>query len=623
MKRQTVATTDRFRLLVESVQDYGIFMLDANGMVISWNIGAQRIKQYHAEDVIGQHFSLFYPPDAIAVGWPQEELRRAREQGRYEDEGWRIRKDGSRFWANVVITAMLNRSGVVTGYGKVTRDLTERRKNEEALRVSEQRFRLLVEGVKDYAIYLLDPQGIIESWNSGAQLITGYAASEVVGKHFRMFYLPEDRQSGAPEEELRLALRDGRVEQEGWRQRRGGSAFWANVALTPIYDSQGKLRGFAKVTRDMTERRRLQELENSSQRMNEFLAMLAHELRNPLAPIRNAVSILQLEPSPSAAVKSGRDVIDRQLSQLSRLVDDLLDAGRMTSGKIFLKTEVLEYTDVVEKSMEAVRPAAHMRRHRLTADLPVNGLRVMGDSARLTQVLQNLMLNAIKFTPEGGDIHLKVWADGMHLHTAITDTGVGLAPDTLDNIFTLFVQIDGAAAGQSGLGIGLTLAKTLVELHGGTLHASSAGLGQGSTFSFVLPGVQGVTSQGPAIRDTKKLLLVCDDNRDAADTLSEVLRLLGFQVVTAYDGAAAETAMRAALPSAMFLDLSMPDTTGFDLLKKLQRISGAQYTPAFAVSGYGNADDKRRTQAAGFSGHLTKPVQLDNLRRALADAHLV
>lgn len=339
MNKGAVVGIDCFQLLVEAVQDYGIYMLDAQGVITAWNQGAQRIKQYKADEVIGKHFSLFYPPEAIASGWPCKELRYAQEKGRYEDEGWRVRKDGTRFWANVVITALVDKTGALIGFGNVTRDLTERRQNEEALRASDQRFRLLVASVTDYAIYMLSPEGVVESWNSGAELIKGYPPAEVIGQHFRMFYRSQDVQKGAPEEELRLALANGKVEREGWRVRRDGSAFWANVVLTTVVDDLGGLRGYAKVTRDMTERRQLEGLEKSSQRMREFLAMLAHELRNPLAPMRNAVSILQMEPAPSTLVKSGRDMLDRQVSHLTRLVDDLLDVGRMTSGKITLQTE--------------------------------------------------------------------------------------------------------------------------------------------------------------------------------------------------------------------------------------------------------------------------------------------
>lgn len=622
MNKDSVPGTDRFQLLVEAVQDDGIFVLDVDGTVMSWNQGAQRIKQYEPGEVIGKHFSLFYTPEANAVGWPAEELRHAREQGRYEDEAWRVRKDGSRFWANVVIMALVDKTGELTGFGQVTRDLTERRQNEEALRASEQRFRLLVEGVKDYAICMLSPEGVIESWNSGAEVINGYGANEVMGQHFGMFYRSEDRQKGAPEEGLRLALSVGKAEQEGWRVRRDGAVFWANVVLTPVFDDTRRLRGYAKVTRDMTERRQLEDLERTSQRMREFVAMLAHELRNPLAPIRNAVSILQLEPAPSTIVKSGRDMIDRQVAHLTRLVDDLLDVGRLTTGKITLQTEQLDYAETVAKCVEAVRPLLDARHHRLTLDLPLRPVWVEADSIRLTQVLQNLLINAAKFTPEGGDIRLTVWVDGAHLYTTVADTGVGVAPESLGSIFTLFSQVESAGAGQSGLGIGLTLAKSLVELHGGTLHASSAGLGLGSTFTFVLPGAR-LAGQEQASDDVKKVLLVCDDNRDSADSLSEVLRMLGFQVVTAYDGAGAEKAVRAKLPCAAFLDLSMPDTTGYELLKRLVQVPGVQGMHSFAVTGYGSDEDKLRSKAAGFSDHLTKPVELDRLRQALAEANLV
>jgi PAS domain S-box-containing protein len=292
--RPDPALDQRLQLLIESVTDYGIFMLDPEGHIMSWNSGAQKLKGWRREEILGQHFSIFYPPEAIASGWPDEELRLAKARGRFEDEGWRLRKDGTRFWANVVITALFGPMGELTGFAKVTRDLTERRRHEEELRISEERVRLLVDSVRDYAIFMLDPQGVVQSWNSGAKAIKGYDADEIVGRHFRVFFPPEQQAAGKPEQVLEAARRQGRVENEGWRVRKDGTLFWANVVVTAVYGPDGDLRGFAKVTRDMSERRRLEELEHSSRRMNEFLAMLAHELRNPLAPIRNAVTNMQL-----------------------------------------------------------------------------------------------------------------------------------------------------------------------------------------------------------------------------------------------------------------------------------------------------------------------------------------
>ena len=331
------ALEGRFQLLIDGVVDYGIFVLDPGGHVISWNSGAEKLKGYRRDEIIGKHFSIFYPPEANATGWPQEELRRARELGRFEDEGWRVRKDGTLFWANVIITAVHGPDGSLTGYVKITRDLTERRRHEEELRVSEERFRLLVESVRDYAIFMLDPDGIVRSWNAGAQALKGYAASEIIGRHFSSFYTPQDQQAGKPATELRQARANGRVEDEGWRVRKDGTLFWANVVITAVYGASGDLLGYAKVTRDMTQRRRLEELERSSRMMNEFLAMLAHELRNPLAPMRNAITVMQLEPIASTALRDCRDIIDRQLTHVTRLVDDLLDVGRLATGKIKLR----------------------------------------------------------------------------------------------------------------------------------------------------------------------------------------------------------------------------------------------------------------------------------------------
>ena len=620
---------DRVRLLVDSVLDYGIFMLDPDGRIVTWNLGAERLKGYSASEVIGQHFSIFYPEEARARRCPDEELRRAAVDGRYEEEGWRLRKDGSRFWASVVITALHDESGAIAGYGKVTRDLTERREYLEALRQSEERFRMLIEGVRDYAIYMLDPHGVIKSWNNGAQLIKGYTAQEVIGKHYRMFFRSEDVAAGLPEKELQDALANSRTEEEGWRVRKDGGTFWANIVMAPIRSDDGALLGFAKVTRDMTERTRLRDLEHSAQRMNEFLAMLAHELRNPLAPIRNAVSILQLEPAPSTTVRASRDMIDRQLSHLTRLIDDLLDAGRLTSGKIRIRPEMVSFNQVLSLAVEALRPDMDARSHTLELDVPRAAIRVNADPTRLAQVLQNLLGNASKFTPNGGRIRLSARVAEARLHVELADNGAGIAPAALENIFALFSQGDGVAASrQSGLGIGLSLARALVEMHGGCISASSPGVGQGSVFRFELPGAALVAdAQSPpgsgASGPSATRVLVVDDNRDAADSLAEILRLHGLPVKTAYDGAAALEAARQEMPAAVFLDLGMPDMDGPSVLRALRALPGGAAVFACAVSGFGAEDEKAgRAGSDGFNGRLQKPVALHELRALLASARI-
>ena len=625
MPAASVAHPDRFRLLVEAVQDYGIFMLDPQGHVMSWNQGAQRLKGYEASEIIGQHFSVFYPEEARAIRWPDEELRLAAKVGKYEEEGWRVRKDGTRFWANVVITALRDETGAIAGFGKVTRDLTERREYLEALRQSEERFRLLVESVQDYAIYLLDPQGVIQSWNNGAELIKGYAAQDVIGRHYSMFFREEDVQAGLPAQELQDALLHGRTQVEGWRVRKDGSTFWANIVVTPIHAS-GVLLGFAKVTRDMSERIRLKELEHSAKRMNEFLAMLAHELRNPLAPIRNAVSILQLEPAPSTTVRASRDMIDRQLSHLSRLVDDLLDAGRLTSGKIRIKPELTSFNQVAATAIEAIRPDMDARSHSFEFAVPHENIWVNADPTRLAQVLQNLLGNASKFTPNGGAIRLSARVAHGRLHVEVADNGAGIAPAALGHIFELFSQGDGVAASrQSGLGIGLSLARSLVEMHGGTITAASPGVGQGSVFSFELPGAS-LSEEPPAVQGGTPAegagaprILVIDDNRDAADSLAEILRLLGYRVRTAYGGPAAIRAANEEMPAIVFLDIGMPDMDGPAVLRAIRELPGGDGIFVCAVSGFGAEDEKAgRADFAGFDARMQKPVGLDDLRAVLA-----
>jgi PAS domain S-box-containing protein len=481
--------SDLFQRMVEGVRDYAIFMLDPGGHIMSWNSGAQRIKGYTAAEIIGKHFSIFYTPDAIARKWPEHELEGAVKQGQFEDEGWRVRKDGTRFWANVVITPMFSDDGELLAYSKVTRDLTERREHEERLRQSEERFRLLLEGVRDYAIIMLDPEGRITSWNSGAQEILGYPATEVLGRSFELFSTPEDREAGRPADELRNARLNGRVEDRGWRVRKDGTRFWADVVVTALHDPRGELRGYAKVTRDLSDLKRLENLQEQGRHLTEFLAMLAHELRNPLAPLRNALSIMAMseDPLPKRA-EWAHGVMDRQLSQLTRLIDDLLDVSRVTRGKLRMRTETMDLNDAVTRAVESARPLVEERRQSLSAATSSAPLLLNGDLMRLTQVVVNLLNNAAKYTPEGGHIEVATFAEGAQAVVRLRDDGIGIAADQLENIFDLFAQGERAldrAAG--GLGIGLSLARRIVEMHGGTIVAKSAGPGQGSEFTVRLP----------------------------------------------------------------------------------------------------------------------------------------
>jgi PAS domain S-box-containing protein len=482
------SSEERFRMMVDGVTDYAIFLLDPEGHVASWNTGAARLKGYTAAEIIGKHISVFYTDEANARRWPQHELQEALRVGRFEDEGWRVRKDGTRFWANVIITALRDAKGVHRGFSKITRDLTERRAHEEELRRSEEALRLLLEGIEDYAIIMLDPHGIVTSWNAGAERILGYTAAEIAGQSFERFYVPEDLAAGRPGAELRTAVLNRRAEDRGWRVRKDGTRFWADVVVTPLYDGAGGLRGFAKVTRDLSERKRIEALEERGRHLTEFLAMLAHELRNPLAPIRNAVGIMAMAGEQSPQVAWCRDVIERQAVHLTRLVDDLLDVSRITRGVLKLQTIPMDLQTAVHVAIETTRPLINSRKHRLRIEMLDHPIRVNGDITRITQVVINLLNNAAKYTPEGGEITIKVREEADDAVIRVEDNGAGISASQLDIVFDMFAQGERTIdRSEGGLGIGLTLARRIVALHGGTLVARSEGVGKGSQFVVHLP----------------------------------------------------------------------------------------------------------------------------------------
>ncbi|MGN6529373.1 MAG: PAS domain-containing hybrid sensor histidine kinase/response regulator [Burkholderiaceae bacterium] len=614
---------DRFELLVRSVRDYAIFMLDPEGRVLTWNAGAEAIQGWTAEEIVGRSFETFYPPDAVAAGWPKTELRLAAQRGRFEDLGWRVRKDGSRIWANVVITALRGPAGDLVGFAKVTRDLTESRRQQEALRQSEEQLRLLVESVKDYALFMLDVDGCVLTWNAGAAAILGYSAGDVIGRHFSMFFAPDDRAAGRAQEELELARDTGRAHAQGWRMRKDGSTFWADVRLTAVHDASGQLRGFAKVTQDLTEQRRLAELEGTSRRMTSFLAMLAHELRNPLAPIRNAASVLQMQPELPPVLERVRDVVDRQARHLSRLVDDLLDVGRIATGKIVLRLEPMDYRDVVDAAIEAFAPAIAAKGQTLELDLIRHPLPMTGDATRLMQVLQNVLGNAVRYVPPGGRIRVEMAIEHASVVTRVIDDGPGIAPEALERIFELFVQEDAARLpSDSGLGIGLSLARALVAQHGGLITAQSTGLGHGATFTIRLPLVASRAPAAPdptvAGRAAPRRVLVVDDNADAADSMGDMLRLMGHEVLVAHAAGAALAQVDAFAPDWAMLDLNMPDMDGCTLLRALRERPGLADLRAAAVTGYGQPQDRERSLVAGFDAHLIKPVEIAQVGALMA-----
>ena len=620
---------DRFRLLLEGIRDYAIFMLDPDGHVVSWNIGAEQIKGYKAEEILGQHVSRFHPPESAARGWPQYELEVARKEGRFEDETWRLRKDGSRFWANVVMNALRDGRGELLGFSNVTRDLTERRRHEESLRQSETRFRLLVDGIRDYAIFMLDRQGHVVSWNAGAEAIKGYRAEEILGRHFSIFYPPESVACGWPEHALQVAGKVGRFENEGWRLRKDGSAFWANVIITALYDRDNRLYGFGKITRDMTENKRVRDLEEAERQINEFLAMLAHELRNPLAPIRNAVSLMQMGGLSSSMLEWYRSVIDRQVTHLTRLVDDLLDVSRITRGKITLQKQPVEMSLVVDGAIDSCRPLIEERKHTLEIDLPVEPLWVEGDLTRLSQILLNLLNNAAKYTPEGGTIRLTVEKEGGRAVVRVLDTGLGIPAELLPRVFDLFMQGDRSLdRAEGGLGIGLTLVRRLTEMHGGSVEAHSDGPGRGSEFVVRLPLVAAPAApDDPAmVRDAGRpqraggfrRVLVVDDNRDAAESLTVLLELWGHAVRIANDGPDALALAAEYRPDTVLLDIGLPGMDGYEVARRLRELPGSHSMFLVAVTGYGQDEDRRRAYETGFDHHLTKPVEPAKLGSLLA-----
>ena len=486
-------------LLVANVADYAIYALDADGNVVTWNEGARRVKGYEAEEILGRHVSVFYPQEEIDAGAPDRALTIAMADGHYEEEGWRVRKDGTQFWANIVITALRGEDGELLGFGKVTRDLTERKRGEDALRDSEERFRLLVSSVGDYAIFLLDPEGRVASWNLGAERLKGYRPDEIIGRPLSTFYTEEDRRAGVPASGLEHARTNRSWSSEGWRVRKDGSRFWASVVVTALIGGDGTLRGFAKVTRDLTDRKRsedalrgvlereraaAQQVRELDRMRSELVSTVAHDLRSPVGVVQALLHLL-LEDWADSSDSEKREMVDRMAERtqtLAALVDDVFDLVSIEAGHL----EVLAVPIDVGAIVGSV--VADARTERTDAVITTSiepGVWAVGDERRTWQVVSNLISNAVKFSPSGSPVTVSAGREGDEVAVAVTDQGKGIAADQQDAIFGRFSRLP-EAADTPGSGLGLFIARSLVEAQGGRIEVASEP-GEGSTFRFTLP----------------------------------------------------------------------------------------------------------------------------------------
>jgi len=630
-----LADDRRYRLLVNSITDYAIYMVDPAGTIVSWNVGAERCKGYRADEIIGQNFSRFYTPEDLAAGLPQRALKTAETDGQFECEGWRLRKDGTRFWAHVVIDPVRDERNRLVGFAKVTRDMTERMRAREELRRSEEQFRRLVLGVTDYAIYMLDPDGYVVSWNAGAEKIKGYAANEVVGQHVSRFYTDDDRARNEPERGLATAALDGRFEREGWRLRKDGTTFWAHVVIDAIRNEAGMLVGFAKVTRDMTEKVKAQQaLEQAQQALFQSQKMdaigqltggVAHDFNNLLMAIIGSIELLKKRIPEHPKVTPLLDNAMQGAKRGAALTQRLLAFARkqeLNLRSIDLPTLVRGMTDLLRRTLG---PSI-----LIELRMPETFAAIQADANQLELALLNLTMNARDAMPQGGRIVIAAreeavaeggpagpLAPGRYVCLSVADTGEGMDEATLKRAAEPFFTTKGIG---KGTGLGLSMVHGLAEQSGGRLVLTSLP-GQGTTAELWLPLAETAAVQGDATRSrttgpsaTRPLtVLAVDDDRLVLMNTVAMLEDMGHTVLEATSGHQALEIMRQhATLDLLITDEAMPQMTGLQLAKIVQ--AERPGLPIILATGY--AEVPRDSTLP----KLSKPFFQDDLARAVAEA---
>jgi PAS domain S-box-containing protein len=626
----TPALTDqqRFQYLIAGISDYAIYMLDPSGKVSSWNAGAQRFKGYTAPEILGMHFSRFYTPEDQAAGLPARALAIALAEGKYESEGWRVRKDSTRFWAHVVIDPIYDEAGKLLGYAKITRDNTERKKAEDALRESEQRFRLLVQGVTDYAIYMLSPAGIVTNWNVGAERIKGYSYDEIVGSHFSRFYTDQDRDAGVPQHALSTAAVVGRYESEGWRVRKDGTQFWAHVVVDAIRDEAGELVGFAKITRDLTEKKAtedaLAEVNRAlfqSQKMEsigQLTGGIAHDFNNLLSVLASGLEVLSMNRQNMGDAKTF-DSMRRAIDRGATLTQQLLAFARQQP----LQPETRNVNRLIVGFESVLRRAGNASiefTFKLDPHLPNSVI----DSARFESALLNLVVNARDAMPLGGHIGISTahvtlrereagaLAAGPYVKVTVADSGTGMSPDTVSRAFEPFYTTKEVG---KGTGLGLSQVYGFIKQSGGEVVIDSE-LGEGTTITIYLPAVGGDAEHHESATET---VLIVEDEPDLMDVAASLFISMGYDVVTAPSAQEALAVLADRDIDVLFTDVVMPNgMNGLELADYAREVY--PQVKIIVTSGYPLPALKLESSAISDYVFVNKPYRLADLARALRKA---
>ncbi|ARP79643.1 hypothetical protein CAL12_01570 [Bordetella genomosp. 8] len=633
---QALSADRRIELMLRAIRDYAIYLLDKDGYIVNWNTGAERFKGYAAAEIIGQHFSRFYTEEDRRDGLPQRALRIAAESGVYESEGWRVRKDGTRFWTSIVIDPVYDDNGELVGYAKVTRDISDKKRAQEALFAAEQRFRLLVQGVRDYAIFMLDEEGRVTNWNAGAQAIKGYTAHEIIGQHFSRFYTPEDRERGEPQRAIATALRDGRFLGEGWRMRKDGTRFWASVVLDPIRDENGTFIGFAKITRDVTERREAQlALDRSRDALNQAQKMeaigritggVAHDFNNLLTIIRSSAELLRRPSLPEEKRLRYINAISDTANKAALLTRQLLAFAR----KQPLMPEVFQVADRL-RGMEHMIQTSIGSPVKLKMDLPANIRPIEADPNQFETAILNMVINARDAMPRGGGLTITArqvdhippvrshaGASGDFVAVSVADTGTGIEPATLQRIFEPFFT---TKAVNKGTGLGLSQAYGFAKQSGGEIGVDTK-MGAGTTFTLYLPCAKAgaVPAEGDekpvalATGDATMSVLLVEDNETVGRFALGLLHELGLTAHWATDAQSALSLLgaRNGRFDLLFSDVVMPGMSGIELAAAVRR-----RWPELRVvltSGYSHVLAEQGTHDFEF---LPKPYSAESLVKML------